>query len=154
GLQNFQLGKLFPLLNGIVETSLIDQFHDKIELTMVAAEGVNFDDVRMIDRRGDARLLLQLRGVIRFGIAPQKFQGDESIESGVSRFVNRTHPTDTQRLDKNETVERAFDPKFLTTLRTRNAREWFDVSGVDLRPATRAGLHLRRILAVGHHAIV
>jgi len=38
GLQNFRFGKLLPLFDGIVETPVIDQLHDKIKLPVVASE--------------------------------------------------------------------------------------------------------------------
>ena len=116
GLQNFRFGKLLPLFDGIVETPLIDQLHDKIKLPVVASERENFYDVRMINRSGDARFLLQLRGVTRFGVPAQKFQRDEAVQRGVARFVDRTHSADTERFDKNEIIKRAFDAKLFATL--------------------------------------
>jgi hypothetical protein len=152
--EDFRLGNLFSLFDEIVETSLIDQLHDKIKLTMVAPKRENLHDMRMIHRGSDARFLLQLRGVTRFGIAPQKFQRDEAIQSGASRFVNRTHSTDTECFYEDRIVECTFDAKFFSAFRTGDAGKRLGVARIDLLPAGRASLHSRGNFAFRHQAIL
>jgi len=38
----------------------IDQLHHDVELTVIFAHRIDLNDVRMLDRGGDARLLLQV----------------------------------------------------------------------------------------------
>jgi hypothetical protein len=97
---------------------------------------------------------LQLRGVPGLGIAPQKFQRDEAIQSCVARFKDRSHPADTERFDENEIIERTFHAKFLAALWTGNARERFGVARINLRTASRTRLHLSIGFALGHQPIL
>lgn len=121
---------------------------------MVAAEGENFDDVRVIDRGGDARFLLQLHGVARLGISAQEFQRHKTIQRGVARLVNRAHTADAEGFHDNEIVERALDAKLLLALWTQDARERLNIARIDLRPAIRAVLRLCSDFALGHQAIL
>ena len=66
---------------------------------MIAAQSEDFDDVWVIDRGGDARFMLKLRGVINLvgKFFPQEFDGDETIEPDIAGFVNRAHASAAQQ---------------------------------------------------------
>ena len=65
---------------------------------MIAAQPEDLDDVWVIDRGGDARFVLKLRGVINLvgKFFPQEFDRNEAIESGIVGLVNRAHSSTAQ----------------------------------------------------------
>src|SRR5262245_2655144 len=65
----------------IVKTSVIDQFHHHIKLAVVHSQREYLHDIGMIHRGSNARLLLQLRSMIRFAtnILTQQFERNEPL---------------------------------------------------------------------------
>ena len=92
---------------------------------MIAAQAEDFDDVRVVDRGGDARFMLKLRGVINLvgKFFPQEFDGNEAIEPGIARFVNRAHATAAQQVDDYVMFEDPLDAQRRSTLGTDAVRE-------------------------------
>ena len=70
------------LLDEIIQTPAIHQLHDQIELAVVLTGRENLDDVGVINRCRNARLLLQAGGVINLvtKILAQKLQSNETIQ--------------------------------------------------------------------------
>jgi len=81
------------LKHQIVETSLVHDFHRDVVNAVVFAEGENFHDMRMIDRCGDLRFVVELREKLRIAaeLAAQQLDRDGPVQVHVGRFVNRAH---------------------------------------------------------------
>ncbi len=140
------LRQALSLLDKIVETSVIDQFHHQIKLIVIDSRGENLDHIGMIDRRGHTRFLSKLRGLIDSAAAEilaQQLQRNETIKQRVARFVNGAHAADPERFEQNEIVERTLDAHFFTTLRASNAGERLGVGRVDGSAARWAALQNR-----------
>ena len=99
----------------------------------------------MINRRGHARFLLQMRGLVEsaFEILAQKFQGHEPVEQCVARFVNGSHSAHADRLYDHKMVEHALGPHFFAAVGTLNARKRLCVACVDRSGAGRTSLRCR-----------
>src|ERR1700675_2208334 len=93
---------------------------------MIAAQSEDFDDVWVIDRGGDARFMLKLRGVINLvgKFFPQEFDRDETIEPSIAGFVNRTHASTTQWFNDHVMFEDRIDVHRRSALGTDYVREW------------------------------
>src|SRR5213078_3425883 len=117
----------------IVETSVINQLHYHIELTVVRSRIEHLDNVGMIQRGSNARLLLQTSIMILLAaqISSQKFQRHEPVQMGIARFVNGAHPANTKRLDHDEMIEGSFHAHFLAAVGTGDAGQWLCVCRVD-----------------------
>ena len=76
----------------IIQASVIDQFHHEIDLPVRVSGGVNLDNVRMIDRGGEARFLFQAR---RFrGLGAQFFAQElEATRRSGCRAPCRPNPS-------------------------------------------------------------
>ena len=72
----------YPGLDGheVIQRSLLDQFHREIKLSGRLAEGKNAHRVRMVDRGGHARLLLEFGPlfIARAHLAPQHLERDHA----------------------------------------------------------------------------
>jgi len=117
---------------------------------MVGSRRKNLDDVRVIHRRGGARLLFEPADLRRIGaqLGPEKLERDETIQPGVARLVNRTHPADSERFQQSEVIESALDPHFFSATGTGNPGQRFFLRNIDEKPA--GGATLARIILGGH----
>src|SRR5260370_35305433 len=99
----------------------------------------------MINRRGHARFLLQMRGLIEsaFEILAQKFQGHEPVEQYVARFVNGSHSAHAERLYDHKMVEDALGPHFFATVGRLNASKRLSVACVARSDAGSASFRWR-----------
>ena len=79
----------------------------------------------------------------------QQFQSDKALEPRVPCFVNGAHSSHAQRLDEDEIIEGAFDPKLLAAVGARDSRERIGLGYVNRRAARGAEL-LRRISGFRH----
>ncbi|WXB19415.1 hypothetical protein LZC94_19560 [Pendulispora albinea] len=90
--------------HGVSEVSSVAQFEDQVRKPPVISRIVNLDDVRMPERRGDARLMekapLGLLAVRRGfgGIDANDFERNGTLKGLVFRAVNFTHGATTEEL--------------------------------------------------------
>lgn len=111
---------------------------------MIAAQSEDFDDVWVIDRGGDARFMLKLRGVINLvgKFFPQKFDGDEAIEPDIAGFVNRAHASAAQQFTDYVMFEDPLEVHRRSALGTDDVLEWLLPIRIDARSTIRAKLSL------------
>ena len=111
---------------------------------MIAAQSEDFDDVWVIDRGGDTRFMLKLRGVINLvgKFLPQEFDRDEAIEPGIAGFVNRAHASTAQGFNDDVMFEDPLEVHGRSALGTDDVREWSLPIRIDARSAIRAKLSL------------
>ncbi len=151
GLQHPLFGQRFLPFDQVIQAAALDQFHYDIELPMVAPERKYAHHVRMINGRGEARLFLQLCGVITaVKVGPQQLQGDAPVARGVARFVDRAHTAEPECLHQLEMIEAAFGAQFLPALGTRHRRKRKRTSRVDGCAATGTFLFHRPSPGPGH----
>ena len=116
---------------------MINQFHDYIELAVIQSQRKYLHDVRMIYRRGNAGLLLQLKIMIRFAadILAQQFQRDEPLQLRVARFIHSAHSTGTQCLHGHKMIEGALKQIFLTAVPANDPHQGLVSAGIKLGAA-------------------
>src|SRR6476659_6534361 len=114
---------------------------------MILADREDLDHMRILNRRRDARFLLQLgvEGNVVSEFPAQQLERDEAIEPGIARFVNRAHSTDPKRLDDFVLAKNALDPELKSAGRTSDFREGLQTSGLDRPAAAGARLHLHAV---------
>ncbi len=59
-IQHLSFGEVALEIHEVVERALLDEFHREIKLPMIFAERENLHHVRVINRRRDLRLVLEL----------------------------------------------------------------------------------------------
>ena len=78
----------------IVERAAVDELAHDVLPSVVLADVVDRDDVRMIERRRDLRFSLETASRGRVGeILAEEFDGDGTVQLRVDRAVDVTHPT-------------------------------------------------------------
>ena len=94
------LRKPIPLLDKVIQTSAINEFHHNIKLSVIGPGGEDLYNIGMVDGGSHACLLLQSRGVVAFAakIPAQQFQRHEAIQQRITRLKNRTHAANTKSL--------------------------------------------------------
>ena len=119
-------GQTLSLLDEIIQTSVVDQFHDQIELVVIGPGRENLHDMRIVDRCGNARLLLQLQGLVDapFQIFAQQLECNQAIQQRVTRLINGAHAANAQCLEQNKLIKRPLDAHLFTAFRTDYARQW------------------------------
>jgi hypothetical protein len=92
-IEDLQLGQPAIPLNAIVQAAAVRQFHDQETLVLVFLEGVNVDDIRMIQgsrRTGLAGKTLQRLGVVQEFLLHQ-LHGHFALEGQIESAEDRAH---------------------------------------------------------------
>ena len=154
GLKHLLFGQPISLFDEIIETSMIDQLHHHIKLSVIGSRGEDLYDIGVVYRGSNACLLLQARVVVLLAaeIFAQQFQRNKPIQKRVTRFVNGAHAANTQRLNHNEMIKRPFHPHFLAAVRTGQACQRLRVRGIDSRTTGLACLCHRRRPSIATNA--
>ena len=137
----------YPGLDGheVIQRSLLDQFHREIKLSGRLAEGKNAHRVRMVDRGGHARLLLEFGPLFlaRAHLAPQHLERDHAGERVVVGLEDRAHAALTDQPDEFEVVEDAACGQSLPAMGTKDGGKGQFVGDIDGTAAGRAALDQR-----------
>ncbi|GEM_PF-3613212 len=98
------------LFDKIIQTSVIDQFHHEIKLSVIYSRGEDLYDIWMVYGGGDACLLLQSRSVVVFAaeIPAQQFQRHQAVQQRVTRLIHRAHTANAKCLQQDEMMECPF----------------------------------------------
>ena len=90
-----------PTADPLLQRLPLQQFHGDEAMAFVFADFVDRADVRMVQRRGRARLAEKtLQGlVVARNLARKKLQRDAAAQSGVFGTVDHTHSSAAQLLD-------------------------------------------------------
>jgi hypothetical protein len=87
----------------------------------------------MIHRRSNARLLLQLSLMIRFGteILAQQFESNEPLQLRVARLIHCAHSTGTKRLHRHKMIEGSLQEIFLTAVPADHSHQRLITAGFE-----------------------
>jgi hypothetical protein len=125
----------YAVLHGhqVVERSFLDEFHGQVELPVRLAERIDPNDMRVVDRRGDAGFLLELGPLVlaRAHFAAQDLKRDHAAEIVIVGFEDGPHPALADQLDQFEIIEDAARAQALAAVRTINLREGQFLGHVD-----------------------
>jgi hypothetical protein len=117
----------------IVKTSMIDQFHHHIKLTVVHSQREYLNDVGMIHRGSNACLLLQLSIMIRSAtkIFVQQFKRNEPLQLRVARLIHCAHSAGTKRFHGHKMIKGSLQEIFLTAVPADHPHEGFITAGIE-----------------------
>ena len=93
-IEHFGEPERLPTLQSLPQRLALEQFHGQEPLTVDVIDLVDRADVRVVQRRGGARLALkafQCDTVLR-DLRRQELQRDITVESGVVGAIHHTHP--------------------------------------------------------------
>ena len=85
----------------------VDVLHREVMDSAFAADGVDRHDIRMMQRRGRAGLVLKTLQLFRIHVRSERqhFQRDSSTQRNLFRFVNNPHPAPTEKPDDPEVAK-------------------------------------------------
>ena len=138
----------------IVETSMIDQLHHHIKLSVIGSGREDLYDIGVVYRGSNACLLLQARVVVLLAAETfaQEFQRHKAIQERITRLVNGAHAANTKRLNDDKMIKCPFHPYFLAAVRTRHACQRLCVRRIDGCTAGLACLRHRRLPLIAINA--
>src|SRR5205809_5818138 len=107
GLKHLLFRQPISLFDEIIETSVIDQLHHHIKLSVIGSGGEDLYDIGVVYRGSNACLLLQARVVVLLAAETfaQEFQRHKAIQKRITRFVDGAHAANTKRLNDNEMIK-------------------------------------------------
>ena len=126
---------------------MINQFHYHIKSSVVRSRREDLYHIGVAHGGSNARLLLQLRGVVSLAakIPAQQLQRHKPIQERIACLVNRAHPTDPERFDHNEMIKRPFHLYLFAACRTGDLRQRLRIARFNSRTAGRACLYHREL---------
>ena len=124
-LEHLRLGHARLDAHEVVERAFFHQLHGDVKLPVGLAERINADHVRVIDRCGDARFLLEFAAFVFAAahFAAQHLERDHAPQGVVVGFEDRAHAAFANQFDQLEVVEHAARAHRLAAMRTINLRE-------------------------------